>query len=262
MGNNLTTQQKHISERRYTDAEIKQNMKLLFDLNKNNLAETSMSLNMSPANDNKQMDGGAKKKFNSKKNRHLIHNIEEYVEKLQKQYGGNFGDNNDINEFNKIKDYLINDMNGGGFETSDSVNMSMNSNYHNENKSYSLFNMLNGGKFNVTNDDTDITNTSSSASLGDDSSDENNFDDSISSTSSKEVPPIAGVSPTSDSDSTSDSNNNEPYVVQSTESSLDSTDNNYDDDNSLSESTDLNVAPFYSTDSSNKHPYLSKRFKH
>lgn len=266
MGNNLTTQnqQKNITERRYTDNEIKQNMKLLFELNKNNLAETSMSLNapleLSPTNNgNNNFHGGAKKKFQSKKNRHLAHNIEEYVENFQKHYGGN---NNEINEFNRIKEYLINDMNGGGFENSS--DMSMNSNFADENKTYSLFNMLNGGKFNVnSNNSTDITATSSSASFSDDSSDENNFDDSISSTSSKDVPTIAGISPTSDSENSSDNNNNEPYVVQSTESSLDTSDNDYNSDNSLSESSGFNGAPFYSSISSeNKHPYLSKRFRH
>src|SRR5208283_959761 len=81
MGNNSSTHTQNIKKNKYSDEEIKQNIRQLFENNKYNFVETSFSFNepldVSPENINTQnMGGGSKKKFKSSKNRHLTHNIE------------------------------------------------------------------------------------------------------------------------------------------------------------------------------------------
>jgi hypothetical protein len=275
MGNNFTGPQDNT--RKYTNEEIKQNIKILFEKNKNNSVESSYTFStaLEPSEtansfaDN--IDGGAIK-FKSSKNRHLRHNIEEYVTQLQNQYGGDLTDsehvnNNDLAEFNKIKDYLLNDNNDmqeGGHLTSDLSQFS----FEGE-EGYapqkSLFEVLIGGKKKTNTSSIKSLSSSNSSSLESSYlSSSNSYgetdESSLSRTSSASVPMDGHFSPTSYStDSTNDVNT--PYVVQSTESSLETSVSVYDKDVASSQSSELNIVPFYSTESSNKHPYVAKRFK-
>ena len=52
-----------------------------------------------------------------------------------------------------------------------------------------------------------------------------------------------------------------PYVIQNTSLNSPISLNN-DNESTNSQSSELNIIPFYSTESSNRHPYLAKRFKH
>lgn len=314
MGNNLSEPVQQNKARKYTDNEIKQNIKVLFDKNRNNYVETSYSLggssNSSSEINNKNntqtsdmsMDlstttnvehnsiGGSNInliKFQSSKNRHLRHDIERYVENLQKQYGGGNEHNDDVIEFNKIKDYLINDLNkeqDGGYGTSDLSNFSFSSEEEVLNNK-SIFHVLSGGKRNIkastsslgtTTNLSDDTSTDTSDNTSTDTSDDtssnslessylsNSHTSTFSKTSNASVPIDGSFSDTSYSSSYNGSSSvNTPYIVQSSESSLDTDVSiNNSDTTTNSESSALNIVPFYSSDSSTKRPFVSKRFKH
>jgi hypothetical protein len=307
MGNNFTGPEKtQNNARKYTDAEIKQNIQILFNKNKNNLVESSYSLGTSiePSStmnnfveqENVAAIGGANRnsiKFQSSKNRHLRHDIEGYVRQLQAQYGGQFTEdgnmninNNDLVEFNKIKDYLLNDLNDeqneqlGGNMTSDLSNFSFSSEDDDQDvpNNKSLFDVLIGGKLkrNMSTSSLGTTTTlspsntsnslessyvSSSNSYSETSSTNASASSTFSRTSSATVPEDGSFSPTSYSSSTKN-NINTPYIVQSTESSLETSISLNESENATnSQSSELNIVPFYSTESSNKHPYVAKRFR-
>ncbi len=123
--------------KKYTDAEIRQNIQKLFVNNReNNFSEASYSIrdleNMVvsdgpffQSNNAAQLGGQLNNiKFKSSKNRHLNHNINEYISMFQK--GGNVYENTEntentensennyhglsnISEFQKIKEFLVND---------------------------------------------------------------------------------------------------------------------------------------------------------
>lgn len=293
MGNIPGVQAPQNTRKKYTDNEIKQNIKQLFDKNRHNVAETSYSLDETlnvSSNKNEGHIGGVK--FQSSKNRHLKHNINEYVENLQKQYGGqdnsnNQNDNNELFEFNKIKEYLLNDLENneqnGGYKSSELSNFSFSQEETRQYKNKSLIDVLMGGKKDmVTSSIEDTTSLSPSDTTSDsleetygtsdsdsDVSDVSSDSDkpmhsgTISPTSDASVPVDGSYSSTSYSTTNKFNNTNAAYIVQSSESSLDTSvsfkDNNYSENSESSEQ--LNIVPFYSTESSNRPPYVAKRFK-
>jgi len=309
MGNSIAPENNNIQNKRYTNSEIKQNIQQLFLKNKNNLVDTSYTFNeeFDVSNVDNQYVGGTSHKsikFRSSKNRHLRHNIENYVEKLQKQYGGNENngeaDLKELSEFNKIKQYLLddlkNDHTGGSNLSSELSNMSFSTSTP-SNNNMSLFNMLIGGQQNdetsspasfdesendkQTSDqsnDQPTSEISESDKTDTDKTDTDKTDtetDPMSSTSTDEVPPAEnGFSSTSYSTiqkknkkrssytSSNVSDVSTPYVIQNTDSSLDSSISlNNNNELTNSESSELNIIPFYSTESSHKHPYVAKRFR-
>lgn len=272
MGNNFGVE-KQDNARKYSNEEIKQNIKILFEKNKNNAVESSYTFSTaveptSTANNFNDNFVGGNKKFISSKNRHLRHNIEEYVNQLQNQYGGDYTNsehlnNNDLIEFNKIKDYLLNDENNmqqEGGATSDLSKFSFE-----EESEYvpkkTLIDVLIGGKRKIV----ESSDSLESSYVSDSNSNSNSYNDttesseSLSKTSSAPVPMDGNFSPTSYS---STNEVNTPYVVQSTESSLETSIEVDNHDSESTQSSALNILPFYSTESSNKHPYVARRFKH
>lgn len=242
--------------RKYSDEEIKKSISKLFDNNKHNMVETSYSLdgNLNITSDQMGTKSdllGGDIKFNSLKNRHLRHNIESYIKSLQK--GGvdlNATGNafQEIDELDKIKQILEDDMKndvqtGGDMESSEVTN-------DNRNKVSFLDLLFKGGK--RDNDDDDFSTSIESDSDSDD----------VSTTSSKVVDGDVEMSPTS-----IDSKINKPKFTHDTdkddtesssmEASVDFEPKKSDD----SESSNMNILPFYTSSSSDvKHPYTKNRF--
>lgn len=301
MGNNLGTPE---HKRKYTDSEIKQNMKVLFENNKHNSVETSYSLgeNLEVSTEKKGSVGGYKKiKFQSSRNRHLNHNIDAFLK--QQNGGGKKSQNEDVvKNFNKIKEYLMNDLDSNvkeeqyGGNDSDIGSFSFDSSDDDQNN-LSFFGAMRGGNAEVDTSslgtttklsDPDDSSTSSSSSSGSTESDNtlesseldtdttetNNSTISKTSTVSETLPTEGELTPTSNTTTTTtdttttttdtttdtDTRDDEPFIVQSTESSIDTsiTMNEY---NNNSESSELNIVPFYSSETSNKRPHVSRRFK-
>jgi hypothetical protein len=297
MGNNLGTPE---HKKKYTDYEIKQNMKVLFDNNKHNPVETSYSLggNLEVTTEKKASVGGYKKiKFESSRNRHLKHNIDSFLQ--QQNGGGRKKQNEDVlNNFNMIKEYLMNDLDSnleeqyggndsdtGSFSFSSELSDSSNDTKNN----FSVFKAMMGGNGNVdtsslgtttklSDSDSDDSSTSSSSSSSGSTESDNTLESSDLDTTTTETNNSSTISKTSPVSETLPSEKdltttsyttttksttmraNEPFIVQSTESSIDTsiTMNEY---NGGSESSELNIVPFYSSETSNKHPYVSRRFK-
>jgi hypothetical protein len=287
MGNIIGQEQ--TVNKKYNDQEIKQNIKMLFEKNKRNDVEISSTLhktaNISPTETQEHIGGVNvdEIKFQSSRNRYLRHNIEEYVENLQRQYGGLVEENalpeqqdESMNEFNKIKEYLLNENNRqqGGQDESDFANFSFSSSFSeksNGNEKSFFHALIGGSKKNadtssfattttLTADDSNTTTESESLPETElTESESSNVSSTFSETSDAKVPTDGKFSSTS---YTTSQNDNTPYIVQSTESSIDTSISLNENNNmSNSESSELNIVPFYSTESSNKHPYVARRFK-
>ncbi len=316
MGNSPSAQTNN-NNRGHTNSEIKQNIQQLFNLNKNNFVNTSYSLDESIIVTPESQVGGNNFdaiRFQSSKNRHLRHNIEDYVEQLQKQYGGENNEQNENanakSEFDKIKQYLLNDLHNeqnGGNDNVESTQLS-NMSYSittPKNNDFSFLNML-GGVKNQSNlsseslgDDMehseDLSNSektetpesreSSELSESKESNDtpsseisDDNTTNTFSNTSSEKIPVEHGFNSSTSYSTTqqkkqkkhnkrkpsyTSSDVSTPYIIQNTDSSLDSSISlsGGNDDATNSQSSELNIIPFYSTESSNRHPYIAKRFR-
>ena len=237
--------------KKYTDAEIRANINQLFSSGiSNNFSEASYSIkdlenivvsdipfNLPPPDDylvaSQPLTGG-NIKFNSSKNRHLRHNIDDYVNGIQKGgEGEKYEEISDISEFQKIKEYLINDMKNnqtGGHFDDDSFNIIGSPASESENKSKMTFlNAMIGGFIGGVDPE-------------DDDDDGLEFEEDGPELEVPEIQePAAEISPTS---------SEEKGVGEYSETS-------YDNNN---QSSELHILPFYSSDSSiNKNPYTKNR---
>jgi len=287
MGNNLGTQE---HKRKFTDTEIKKNMRVLFENNKHNPVETSYSLgeNLEVSTEKKASIGGYNKiKFESSRNRHLTHNMDAFLK--QQNGGGRKRQNEDVlNNFNKIKDYLMNDLDssmkeeqyGGNFSDAGSFSFSFDSSDDSQNN-FSFFGALMGGNVDadtssletttkLSDSDDSSSSSSDSSSSGSTESDNTLESSELDTTTTNNSSTISNTSPVTETlpskrdltetSYTTSTRADEPFIVQSTESSID-TSITMNEHTGGSESSELNIVPFYSSETSNKHPYVSRRFK-
>lgn len=114
MGSSQSTNNTEINK--YTDAEIQQNLTKLFNTNRNNFSEASFPIE----NLTEGQQGGSNIKFNSSKNRHLKHNINDLQEG-----GDNANFESEQSEFAKIKEFLLkeasNNQTGGADNVYESI---------------------------------------------------------------------------------------------------------------------------------------------
>lgn len=233
----------------YTHNDIKDNVQKLFSNNrKNNLSEASGSIKnldnvqVSVVEFNKPLNGGHMK-FNSSKNRHLNHDINEFLEGLQKG-GNNMEPISDLSELQKIKDFLL-DMDNGSQAGGGILSTEMSA----CSPQLTLFGALqkismNGGaddeeSSSLDFDDNDSEEKKDDIDDADDDDDDEDVDDDV-------------VDGDEDISSTSDKpiNENEKFSETSYSS------------NKPNDSSELNILPFYSSsDTENfKHPYNKNRF--
>lgn len=263
--------------KKYTDAEIRQNIQKLFTNNReNNFSEASYSIkdleNMvvsdGPFNQSNNMEhlqlGGnlSNIKFKSSKNRHLTHDIDAYLNMYQK--GGNatseheYLDLSSVSEFQKIKDFLVNDNtinNQDGGEQFDEFIDSVSSVQQNK---FTFFDALkqitqNGG-VDMSDDDDDMYSDS------DDMDDDNVYMDDGITTSSSEYTPHNKITSSSNTFSTT-SSMMPKYSGKFSETSYSQSNMNSASSNSNNASSELNIVPFYSSSESDmRHPYTKNRF--
>ena len=301
------------SIKKYTDGEIKKNIQNLFNNNKrnnfseatysmkdlNNISETHTNFDLQNSHNlypqNQLHGGGNHIKFNSSKNRHLKYNIDEYINKLQ---GGNPGAHlssqniSELSEFDKIKEFLINDItNGqaGGNNDFDSLFNSLSStsiNNQTQNKKMSLLdaiNMMGGAKASddETSDDDLILDDDSDDDIddiddendGDDDENDENDDDNDESDENKlpsdsDTPINSKLSSQSSSEISTTSDKPIKKNIKFSETSFSNSSNNYNKKFSTTSdidenSSELNILPFYSSTDSvtmNEHPYIKRRF--
>ena len=250
--------------KKYTSAEIDDNLKKLFKNNggAGSYSEASQTIGFR-FNENELLTGGVNTaiKFNSSKNRHLRHNIEQFLNKVQT--GGNQDNKQELDEqseFAKIKEYLIKENQevqdiqdvqaGGAIQESDYEAISSISGFNDfintlsqsgggETKKYaSLASVLRSGQLGGDREDNlDIEEKEEEEKEVKDDSDEDledlddsdDLDEDISSTSNEEVDiETANISPTSNQEG--------------------------------SASSGLNIIPFYSSsESSHAKPYTKNR---
>jgi hypothetical protein len=255
------TQSNPAVPKQYTDADIKRNVQNLFHNNrKNDFSEASYSFrealdnatasDMFKYNEPIKHVGGNHIKFNSSKNRHLLHNIDDVINGIQNG-GETLEPISELSELKNIKDFLMkmNDDNmqtGGHLSDLDTITP-----ISNEPKT-SMFDILHkamrGGADNNSDDDSDDEflnfeengdsdnetvkedDDSQENEEGDDNSDDADVEDTMSTTSSASINKNTNFSDTSYS--------------------------------SKRNSSDLNIVPFYSSEEADnfQHPYNKNRF--
>jgi len=271
--------------KKYTDNEIRNNIQNLFNNNReNNFSEASYSIkdleNMvvsdtqlfqgSNANNQQQLQvqqlGGSNIKFNSSKNRHLMHNIQDYINTLQS--GGNPNNQethqeiSDLSEFQKIKDFLLNDIENkqsGGNAESILDSLSSPSNKMTLVDALRKITLSGGAKGGADDDEDDEDDEDDDLDLegkDDDDEDEDEEPDVVSSTSSLEKKSES----VSDVSAQSDENPKQESISATSDAPVNSgkfSDTSY----SQKVESELNIVPFYSSsESDNKHPYTKNRF--
>lgn len=257
---------------KYSDSEIRQNIDNLFAFNRNNnpeLSEASFSIGnldnipTETYNEYQDVQTGGTIKFKPSQRRYLRHNINEFVERIQNGGAPDDADGmteiSDMSELDKIRSFIINGQSGGVLSTPFSE-MAIQDGGVRHLFSKILNNQYGGDdedeedededdEDNEDNEDEDMetdeeededmgTNMDDDMDMETDEDDEKKnpdmSEDGLSSTSSAIVSRIRSLS------STSYSNDSRGYKKKNV--------------------TDLNVVPFYSTDSSSVHPYIRKRF--
>jgi hypothetical protein len=243
--------------KKYSDAEVRANINQLFDNGlANNFSEASYSIkdlenivvsdiqHVPPSNDltvQQQLLGG-NLKFNSSKNRHLRHDIQGYINKLQKGGEGEvYEEISDISEFQKIKDYLTNELknnqSGGNVDEDYFANIVGSPASINENDGDNNFlnTMLRGGFAGGLDVEADIDDDKKLEGFGldDDEDEDEGYQEEA-----------GGISPTSSE------NVDAGGAGKYSETSHDN----------VNQSSELHILPFYSSDSSiNKNPYSKNR---
>jgi hypothetical protein len=260
------TQSNPAVPKQYTDADIKRNVQNLFHNNrKNDFSEASYSfreaLDNATASDmfkyNEPMKhiGGNHIKFNSSKNRHLLHNIDDYINGIQNG-GETLEPISELSELKNIKDFLMkmNDDNmqtGGYLSDLDTITP-----ISNEPKT-SMFDILHramrGG---ADNDAVDSDDDSDEESLHFDANDDSD---------NETVKEEDDDSQEKEDDEDNDDNNDDVEDTMSTTSSASINKNTNFSDTSYSSkrnSSDLNIVPFYSSEEADnfQHPYNKNRF--
>lgn len=269
----ITTSAPNTEIKKYSDEDIRNNIiKLCKDAlsnNDDNITESIKGLYDADLNDTfvevdnsnipffveqpyKMMDTlskpltGGNIKFKSSKQRHLNHNINNYINNLK---GGNVDDGqkyeeiSDNSELEKIKNYLMNDLNkqyGGAKIKKNKRNNNDDDDFNDmesdviqsdkKTLSRALFDIINDGD----SDDMDDSYINSDDDLNiDDSSDDIGIDDAI--------------NELDDTDNIREPSRQAKY----------STTSDIKDDES-----ELHIFPFYSSDVENQHPYIKNRFNH
>ncbi|ARF09772.1 hypothetical protein Indivirus_3_21 [Indivirus ILV1] len=258
--------------RKYTSAEIEQNLMRLFKNNmKNNFSEASQTFgNVNFSEDILEMqNAGNPIKFKSSKNRHLEHNIEAFINKIQNGGNENLQLISEQSEFAKIKEYLLKEAQTGG---NNSNNKSIEDGITYESiSSISGFNELRnslsqeGGKRRKKHKVMTLAHVLQSGQLGgdrDDDSDEVSTPESgqLSETSKQSVNlRTADLSSTSENGQLSETSKQSVNLRTADLSSTSYSNQEYSHTSNQVESSELNIVPFYSSESSNAHPYTRNR---
>lgn len=270
------TQSNPETTKTYTNTDIKKKLELLFHTNRNSgvsaMSHSPKNLDnvvvSSPQFDNNMNQinmapspmthmGGTHIKFNSSKNRHLLHNIQNYIDGYQncdnRQSGGNNPSEplSELSELQKIKDFLLSmdkDVSGVEAQNGGNYDSPIMSPQSDNNNKLTLFDVLKQISMKGGADDSDEESESLSFNEGDSSQedkkddenesedDEDNDEDGISSTSDKSINEHGKFSETS-----------------------------YSSTKQNDVSSDLNVLPFYSSSEAPwqeqlNHPYVKNRF--
>jgi len=284
------TQSAPKATRKYSDYEIKQNINNLFRTNKSNFSEASYSLNLDNvrtiennlAYNDQNIQMGGKIKFNPSQKRYLKYDIDEYLKRIQ--MGGN--SNNDAQyvsmsepeEFNKLRDFLMsgNQQTGGNYELY-STDASINQN--NANKFFRALFQMNqyGGDDSMSDEEkdgeededeeSDIESESDNDEKEDDEDDEDDEDEEDDEAGEADID-MEAVDKTEETKETKETKENKKNIEETGLSSTSSaaigpmkswSSTSYSQSTS-NKSSDLNIIPFYSTDSSAQHPYVRNRF--
>ena len=266
MGQNTSVQETP-EVRKYTSTEIETNLKRLFKNNiNNNFSEASQSFGRFTEQDlddelkqTLALVGGNNIKFKSSKNRHLNHNIDEFIKKIQ---SGGEAPISEQSEFAKIKEFLLKEANvnliGGAIEE-DGINYESISSISGFDEFKNTLSQTQEGGRKRKRKVASLANILQSGQLGGDrdpdSGDELDLSESesvkLSSTSEQEVDiETVNLSPTSFSDSKKE----ESEQKQESES-----EEGFSPTSNQSASSGLNIVPFYSSESSNTHPYTRNR---
>lgn len=268
----------------YSDADVKRNIDELFNNARTyNFSEASYSikdLDNIVVSDLPQQNGGIR--FNSSKKRYLRHNINDLVH----QQGGNnsYEEISDMSEFQKIKDFLINDMKnnqaGGDYDIDDLDNIvssaTMTANSNSNTQLIKFLNALKGGNVEDIDDDEDAE--SDLDEIVDDNEEEEDLEGIDEDEADEDLDGLDEED--NDSDEKPKKKKNSKKIDK--EENLDEDDSETKSDGSdlsitsedgiirnpeeysatsyIEKSSELNILPFYSSDSSiNKKPYMKKR---
>lgn len=264
--------------RKYTDADIKKNIDELFNNAKtNNFSEASYSINdldnIVITDVQGSQSGGIK--FNSSMKRYLRHNID----KIQQGGNNSLEEISDMSEFQRIKEFLVNDMKnhqtGGDFDVDDIVSTATIGSPQNQNL-VNFLSALKGGNDNDLEDDEDIDEVDLEDDEDADEAELENDEDADDDAFEDEEDDISddknGSKKKSDKKSRKVENFDEDKQkeekedcksVEISETSEDGIIRNPEEHSATSfvdKSSELNILPFYSSDSSiNKHPYIKNR---
>ncbi|ARF11830.1 hypothetical protein Klosneuvirus_2_266 [Klosneuvirus KNV1] len=252
---------------KYTDADIRKNIDELFNNAKtNNFSEASYSINdldniiISDVPQN----GGIK--FNSSQKRYLRHKIDGN----NFQLGGNesLEEISDMSEFKRIKEYLINDMKnnqtGGDYDVDDIVSSATNASNSNQNI-IKFLSALKGGNDDdldeeTLEDDEDADDEALEEAFEEDDEDDDDDEEALEDVESPKK--IKKVKKERKEENFSE-DKEEPAEVEISETSENGIIRNpeeYSATSFVEKSSELNILPFYSSDSSiNKHPYIKNR---
>lgn len=229
----VQNQDQHLQK--YTSADIENNLKRLFKNNvNNNFSEASQTIGFREGDMPLVGGNNLEIKFKSSKNRHLQHNIDHFLSKIQT--GGQKEEIYEQSEFEKIKEYLEKEM-----QDSQKQEGGNNDNISYESiSSISGFNefadtLQNGGKKHIS-----LATILQSGQLGGDRTD--NLED---------------LEDNNDSDSSSD---NEDKLSSTSINDDDMQTANLSPTSGNEGSDELNIIPFYSTsESSHAKPYTKNR---
>jgi len=269
---------------KYTDADIRKNIDELFNNAKtNNFSEASYSINDL---DNIIISDGPQNggiKFNSSQKRYLRHKIDGN----NFQLGGNekLEEISDMSEFKRIKEYLINDMKnnqtGGDFDVDDPVSTATNASSSNQNI-IKFLSALKGGN----DDEFDDEEFDEEALEDDDGEDEEDEEDEEEDDDDDDALEDDGVeSPkkkskkskkvkkdkkdikerkeenfSQDKEKSTEEESTEEEISATSDDGIIRNPEQYSATSFAEKSSELNILPFYSSDSSiNKHPYIKNR---
>lgn len=269
MGSTTSTNTYQQPAKKYTDADIRKNIDELFNnARTNNFSEVSYSINDL---DNiiitdVPQNGGIK--FNSSQKRYLRHKIDE--NNLQTGGNDNMEEISDMSEFQRIKEYLINDMknnqSGGDFDVDDMVSSATVAQNSNSNPNLIKFlSALKGG-----NDD-DLDDDEDEAALEDDDEDdegleededddEEGLDEDDDDDKSSEKKSKKTKKERKEEDFDEDKKSTEVEISETSEDGIIRNPEEYSATSFIEKSSELNILPFYSSDSNiNKHPYIKNR---
>lgn len=249
--------------KKYTSAEIEANLQRLFKNNINNIfseaSQTFGQVNFSEYDGPEmqlpearpQLQRGNGIKFKSSKNRHLQHNIDQFLKQIQTGGNENLQQISEQSEFAKIKKFLLDEANraqtGGVVE--DGIDYESISSISGFNELKSTLSQ-DGGKRRKKHKALTLANVLQSGQLGGDRDSDSGYnlsdesEDQLSVTSDQRVDiETAKLSSTSYSD-----NHNEEIEEGYSPTS-----------SQVSASSELNIVPFYSSESSHAHPYTRNR---